>query len=117
VTAFALGGLDALRRSGHPPEICSTSNAKTKGLLLETGPQIPDIAAKHGVNLIAGPFISREHTTVMVVETERADVLDAFLVEARLTQWNQVRILPSHPLPDVMQEQLRPARWCTDRPG
>jgi len=90
--------------ANHPPEICPESNARTKGLLLEMGPQIPGIAEKHGVNLVAGPFISREHTTVMIVETERADVLDAFLVEARLPQWNQVRILPSHPLQEVMQE-------------
>ncbi len=52
----------------HSPEICPTSNAKTKGLLLELAPQIPDIARKHGVNIVAGPFNNREHTLVVILE-------------------------------------------------
>jgi uncharacterized protein with GYD domain len=47
-------------------------------------PQIPAMAEKHGVNIVAGPFVNREHTVVVVVETDRAEALDSFLVEARL---------------------------------
>jgi hypothetical protein len=61
-------------------------------LLLEVAPQIPGIAQKHGVNIVAGPFVNREHLTVVIVETERAEALDDFLVDSRLNQWNQVRI-------------------------
>jgi uncharacterized protein with GYD domain len=88
----------------HTAEVCPTSNAKTKALLLEVGPQIPDLAAKHGVNILAGPFANREHTVVTIVEADRAEALDTFVVESRLAQWNTVRIMPSVPMQQAMQE-------------
>lgn len=88
----------------HSPEICPLSNAKTKALLLEIGPQIPAIAKQHGVNIVAGPFVNREHMTVVIVETERIDDLDAFLEASRLHQWNQVRILPSLSMAEGMED-------------
>lgn len=88
----------------HTAEVCPTSNAKTKALLLEIGPEVSNLADKHGVHIVAGPFANREHTLVMVVETDRAEALDSFVVESRLSQWNQVRILPSVPMQQAMQE-------------
>jgi hypothetical protein len=88
----------------HTAEVCPTSNAKTRALLLELAPQIPAIADKHGVKIIAGPFTSREHVVVTVVETERSEALDAFLAGSRLSQWNQVHILPSLSMEESMRE-------------
>jgi hypothetical protein len=90
--------------ASHSAEVCPTSNAKTKAVLLEMAPQIPSIAEKHGVNILAGPFANREHTVVVIAETESAEGLDTFLVETRLAQWNQVRILPSIPLEQGLRE-------------
>lgn len=90
--------------ASHAAEICPTSNAKTKTLLLEVVPQIPALADKHGVKILAGPYANREHMVVVIVETERAEGLDAFLVESRLAQWNQVRLLPSVPLDEGIRE-------------
>jgi uncharacterized protein with GYD domain len=73
-------------------------------VLLEVAPQIPGIADKHGVNIVAGPFANREHTVVVIVETDRSEALDTFLVETRLTQWNQVRILPSIPMEEALRD-------------
>jgi hypothetical protein len=88
----------------HSPEICPTSNATTRSLLLEVGPQIPGIAEKHGVNIVAGPFVNREHTTVVVVESDSAEAVDAFVVESRLHQWNRMRVLPSHTMEQGMKD-------------
>jgi hypothetical protein len=90
--------------ASHSPDICPTSNAKTKGLLLELAPQIPSIAQKHGVNIVAGPYVNREHMAVTIVETDRPDSLDDFLVDSRLSQWNQVRIMPSRSLQEGLTE-------------
>ena len=90
--------------STHSAEVCPTSNAKVKEVLLEVAPQIPDLAQKHGVNIVAGPYANREHIVVTIVETDRAEALDSFLVESRLTQWNQVRVLPSVPMQEALQE-------------
>jgi uncharacterized protein with GYD domain len=90
--------------ASHSAEVCPTSNARTKSVLLEVAPQIPGIADKHGVNIVAGPFANREHTVVVIVETDRSEALDTFLVETRLTQWNQVRILPSIPMEEALRD-------------
>lgn len=90
--------------ASHPPEICPTSNAKTKGMLVELAPQIPGIAQKHGVDIVAGPFVNREHMAVVIVETDHAESLDDFLVDSRLAQWNQVHILPSRSLQEGLTE-------------
>ena len=92
----------------HSPEVCPTANANTRALLLEIGPQIPKIAERHKVTIVAGPFVNREHTTVVITEAERSEDLDDFIVETRLNQWNSVRILPSLTMQDAMgqiQEQ------------
>src|ERR1700757_5391575 len=90
--------------ASHSAEICPTSNAKTKAVLQDVAPQIPSLAGKHGVNILAGPFANREHTVVVIAETESAEGLDTFLVETRLTQRNQERILPSIPLEQGLRE-------------
>jgi uncharacterized protein with GYD domain len=58
-------------------------------------PEIPNIAQPNGVNIVSGPLVNREHIVVAVVEADRPEAVDQFLVEARLPQWNRVRILPS----------------------
>ena len=88
----------------HSPEVCPTSNATSRAMLLEIGPQIPKLAEEAGVNLVAGPFVNREHMTVVVAETEDPEALDAFLVASRLHQWNQLRIIPSHTMEQGMKE-------------
>jgi hypothetical protein len=88
----------------HSADICPSSNAKTKSLLLDLAPQIPSIAQKHGVNIVAGPFVNREHMAVVIAETDSAEGLDDFVVDSRLAQWNQVRILPSRSMPEALTE-------------
>lgn len=77
------------------PEEGAGRSANTRALLLEIGPQIPKIAERHNVTIVAGPFVNREHTTVVITEAERSEDLDDFIVETRLNQWKSVRILPS----------------------
>ena len=88
----------------HSAEVCPTSNATTKALLLEMAPQIPKIAEKTGVKIVSGPFVNREHTTVTIVESDQAEKVDSFLVESRLAQWNRVRVIPSLPMQDGMKD-------------
>ena len=88
----------------HSAEVCPTSNAKTKALLLEMAPQIPKIAEQNGVDILAGPYVNREHTTVVIVDSEKAENVDAFLVQARLAQWNRVRVIPSMHIKDGIKD-------------
>jgi len=80
------------------------SNAKTRDLMLGLGPQIPGIAESSGVKIVAGPYVNREHIVVSVVEADTADAVDRFIVDSKLGQWNSVRVLPSLPIEQGMQE-------------
>ena len=84
--------------ASHGPEICPTSNARTRELLLGVAPQIPEIAQRTGVQVVAGPYVNREHIAVTVVEAATSEAVDRFIVESRLSQWNSVRVLPSLPI-------------------
>jgi hypothetical protein len=80
------------------------SNGKVRDLLLESASQVPAIAEKAGVKIVAGPYVNREHVTVTVVEAKTGEDLDRFLVESRLPQWNSVRVLPSTTLQEGIAE-------------
>jgi uncharacterized protein with GYD domain len=80
------------------------SNATTKALMVEMAPQIPKVAEQAGVKLVAGPFVNREHTVVVIVEAGTSEDLDRFLVESRIAQWNTVRVLPSIPIEEGLKQ-------------
>ena len=88
----------------HSAEVCPTSNARTRQLLQELGPQIPKIAEQAGVKIVAGPYVNREHVTVTVIEAANGEDLDRFIVESRLAQWNSIRVLPSLSMAEGMAE-------------
>lgn len=88
----------------HSAEVCPTSNAKTRDLLLEMAPQMPKFAEQNAVRIVAGPFVNREHTTVVIVESDRAEAVDAFLVQARMHQWNRLRVIPSLSMEEGMKD-------------
>lgn len=90
--------------ASHGPEICPTANAKTREIVVKTTPEIPAMAKRLGVNLVAGPFVSREHLSVVIVEAAKAEAVDQFISESGLGQWNKVRVLPSLTLEEGMKE-------------
>ncbi|EPJ40020.1 hypothetical protein STAFG_2892 [Streptomyces afghaniensis 772] len=63
--------------------------------MLQTAPDIPNLAQKAGVEIVAGPFVNREHTIVVVVQSDKVENVDRLLIDSRLPQWNRVRVLPS----------------------
>lgn len=62
----------------HAAEICPTSNGKMREVLKKSGGEVPGVAKKHGVKILAGPFVSE--------------------------QWNKVRIIPVQTLEAGMKE-------------
>ncbi len=88
----------------HSAEVCPTSNAKTRAMLLDMGPKIPSIAEQSGVTLVSGPWVNREHMTVTIAEADRVESIDDFLVQSRLPQWNRVRVIPSQSIEEGMRQ-------------
>ena len=88
----------------HNAEVCPLSNSKTRDLILEIAPQIPSIAERNGVTMVAGPYVSDEHLVLTVVEADKAESVHGFLSDARLDQWNTVRVVPSLTIEEGMKE-------------
>ncbi len=90
--------------ASHTAETCPTSNAKTRELVNKTTPQIPELAQRLGVKIVAGPLVSQEHISTIIVEAEKGEAIDQFLEESRLGHWNSVRVIPSVPITRGLQD-------------
>jgi hypothetical protein len=90
--------------ASHGPEICPISNAKMRDMVVKQAPEIPALAKRLGVNLIAGPFVSHEHLAVIVVESEKAESVHQFILESGMSQWNSIRVVPSVTVEQSMKE-------------
>jgi uncharacterized protein with GYD domain len=88
----------------HSPEFCPMSNGNTKALMLEMAPQVPKIAEQAGAKIVADPYVRREYAVVTIVEADGAKGLDRFIVESSLAKWNTVRVLPSLPIEQAINE-------------
>lgn len=88
----------------HSAEVCPAGNSKIRSMLLEVGPQIPEMAERTGVRLVGGPYVNQEHMTVVILEADRAEDVTAFVAETRLNQWSTVHVIPSKPLADALAE-------------
>ena len=89
----------------HDAQVCPTSNSRMREVMLKGASEIPNVAKKHGVKIIAGPWANWEHVTVAALEADKAESVDRFIAESGLAQWNRVRVLPSRPLiPDGIKE-------------
>ena len=108
-----LGGACPAEQSGtmhyvllaqHTAETCPMSNSKVREHLMKGGPEIPKLAAKLGVKILSGPLVSREHLSVVVVESGKAEAVDDFINQSGLALWNSVRVVPSKTMDEGMKE-------------
>ncbi len=90
--------------ASHTPETCPTSNSKTREVLLKGAPEMPALARRLGVNIIAGPLVSREHVVVIVAQAAKVEAIDQFISESGMSQWNSVRVLPSLTMEEGLKE-------------
>ena len=72
--------------------------------MLQTAPQMPDIAEGSGINMVAGPYVSDEHLVVTIVEADKVEKVHQFLSDSRLNQWNTVRVVPVLTVQEGMKE-------------
>jgi len=51
----------------HTPDTCPTSNSKIRDMMLQGAKDMPALAQRLGVTMVAGPFVNHEHTMVSIV--------------------------------------------------
>lgn len=91
-------------RLSHPPDQCPTSNSKVRELFVKVGKDTPQLAQKLGIKLLAGPLIlGSEHEAVVVVDTDKVETVQEFIIQSGLVQWNSVRVTQAMSLEEAAQ--------------
>ncbi len=76
----------------HAPELCPTSNAKTREMMNQGAKEIPGLAQKLGMKIITLNVFGPEHIVLAVVEAPDIETVRTFVMESRLVQWNTTKV-------------------------
>jgi hypothetical protein len=90
----------------HPPDLCPTSNAKTRERIQLMMTQMEAAQQKHQV-------LGASHRMVVLTEAPHVEAVRDFVMETGLVQWNSVEIYPSWALDEAIQQAsaLTPINW------
>jgi len=92
-------------RLSHPPDQCPSSNSKVRELIQKGAPELPKVAERLGVKIVAGPFVlGSEHDGVAVVEADRVEMVNDFLLESGMAQWNSLRVSMAQPIQEALAD-------------
>ena len=86
----------------HPPNLCPASNETIRKLAAEGGKEMPALAEKLGVKVLATYVPMTNHMVVVAVEADDADKVREFAFQGRLSQWNTVEIYQTSTLEEAL---------------
>jgi hypothetical protein len=86
----------------HPPDLCPTSNSKTRQIMKEGAGQIPQLAEQLGVSIVTLRVFGPDHILLAVVEADDIDSVRNFAVQSRLIQWNTVKIHATYSMEEAL---------------
>jgi hypothetical protein len=86
----------------HPPELCPTSNARTRQMLKEGAAQMPRLAEQLGVDIVTLRIFGPDHIVLAVVEANDIEPVRDFIMQSRLIQWNTTRIHATYSLEEAV---------------
>lgn len=89
-------------KSVHPSNQCPGSNASIRQLMADGGKHNPEIAQKLGIKMIATYVLPTEHEAIGIVEADRIEAVQEYVLQSRLMQWNTVTIHPTWTLEEAM---------------
>ena len=97
----------------HPPDLCPTSNAKTRERVQPMMTPLDVAQKKHQVRVLSGHILGVSHRMVVLTEAPNVEAVRAFAMETGLVQWNSVEIYPSWGFDEAIQQAsaLTPINW------
>jgi hypothetical protein len=88
----------------HPPDLCPTSNAKTRERVQQMMTQLDAAQKTHQVRVLSGHVLGVSHRMVVILEAPNVEAVRGFAMETGLVQWNSLEIYPSWGLEEAIQE-------------
>jgi hypothetical protein len=86
----------------HPPDLCPSANEAIRKLAIEGGQEMPGLAERLGVNVLATYVPMTNHMVFVAVEADDADKVREFAFQGRLGQWNTVEIYQTSTLEEAL---------------
>ena len=86
----------------HPPDLCPASTETIRTLASEGGKEMPALAEKLGVKVLATYVPMTNHMVVVAVEADDADKVRELAFQGRLSQWNTVEIYQTSTLEEAL---------------
>ena len=86
----------------HPPELCPTSNARTREVMKEGAAQIPQLAEQLGVDIVTLRVFGPDHIVLAVVEANDIEAVRDFIFQSRLIQWNTTNIHATYSMEEAL---------------
>ena len=86
----------------HPAELCPTSNARTRQLMKEGAPQIPQLAEQLGVHIVTLRVFGPDHIVLAVVEANDIEAVRDFIFQTGLIQWNTTSIHATYSMEEAL---------------
>ena|SRR2546422_5054271 len=91
----------------HNPELCPLNNKQSRDRMIEIDNKIKSITEKFHVKRIVGFYMSvLEHQWVIIVEAESPHELESMCIEAGISAFNTVKIVPLNNF-DVVMKRIR----------
>jgi hypothetical protein len=90
--------------STHTADQCPSANSKIRQMLTSDPSAMGKLMQKHGVKAIAGPYVSVDHRSFIVVDAPTVDALWTVAMESGLAQWNSVDFVPVKTLEEGLKE-------------
>lgn len=101
-------------RLTHTSDQCPTSNSKIRERVIDIAAITEQLADRLGVKMVLPPLVlGAEHEQIAVVETDRVETVNDFLMQSGLMQWNSSRVSTAKYLPDALNdlEKMPPALY------
>ena len=86
----------------HPPDLCPAANDTIRNLAAEGGKEMPALAEKLGVKILATYVPMTNHQVYVAVEADDANAVREFSFQGRLSQWNTLEILQVSTLEEAL---------------
>jgi len=90
----------------HPPEICPTSNSKSRARAIQgLGQDMPRLATEAGITFVTGPLhLDPGHRFIAVVDAPSIEAVNQLVHATGMSQWNTVKVYSVLPLSDMLED-------------
>ena len=86
----------------HPPDLCPTSNARTRQMLREGAGQIPQLAEQLGVDIVTLRIFGPDHILLAIVDANDIEAVRKFILQSRLIQWNTTEVHATYSIEEAL---------------